>query len=300
MTSRTSAIWAVLASAVLFGTAGTTLALLAPDSPGPSVAGMRLLVGALGLVAFVLIRSGPSDLVRTWRRPVAWLMGVMVAGYQAFFFMGTSRAGVAVGTLIALGSAPFLAGMLGWFLREGAPGWSWVGSTVIAVAGLALLVSASLDVGEPVGMLYALGAGTCYAVYTVIGVRLAREGLPPSSVLTATFAIGAVLLLPAAVTSTWWVSVPGIAAVLWLGLGATTVAYLLFGVGLAALQPGHIATLTLLEPVVAMVLGVLVLGEQLDPVGWLGTVLVLVALALLGFLGGRRRAREAPTVQESG
>lgn len=287
MTPRTRAVAAVLVAAALFGTSATTLALLAPDAPGPSVAAMRLLVGASGLLLVVLARSGRDDLVRAWRRPTIWLMGAAVAGYQALFFMGTSRAGVAVGTLISLAAAPFLAGVLGWVLREGAPGWAWVASTVIAVAGLTLLVSTNLDVEEPVGMLYALGAGACYAVYTVIGVRLAREGIAPSAVLAASFAIGAVLLLPAAVTSTWWFSVEGVMAVLWLGLVTTTLAYLLFGVGLRLLQPGHIATLNLFEPVVATLLGVLVLGEHLGMAGWVGTVLVLVALGLLGVVGAR-------------
>lgn len=289
------AVAAVLLAAALFGTSATTLALLAPDAPGPSVAAMRLLVGAAGLVVFVLLRAshggtGSRELRSVGRRPVVWVMGAAVAGYQALFFMGTARAGVAIGTLISLAAAPFLAGLLGWILREGAPGWAWVVSTLVAVAGLSLLVSSNLDVDEPIGMLYALGAGACYAVYTVIGVRLAREGVAPSVVLAASFSIGAVLLLPAAVTSTWWFSLEGVVAVLWLGLVATTVAYLLFGVGLRALQPGHIATLNLFEPVVATVLGVVVLREYLGMAGWLGTLLVLLALGFLGVADGRRRA----------
>lgn len=288
MTARSRAVLAVLLAAALFGTSATTLALLAPDAPGPSVAAMRLLVGAAGLVLVVVVfRGNGRSLVAMWRRPVVWLMGAAVAGYQALFFMGTIRAGVAVGTLISLAAAPFLAGVLGWVLREGPPGWTWVVSTLLAVAGLVLLVSANLGVEEPIGMVFALGAGACYAVYTVIGVRLARDGAAPSVVLAASFSIGAVLLLPAAVTSTWWWSWSGVAAVLWLGIVATTVAYLLFGVGLRSLQPGHIATLNLFEPVVATLLGVLVLGEQLGMTGWLGTALVLVALGLLGIAGSR-------------
>lgn len=299
MSGRSRAVVAVLMAAGLFGTSATTLALLAPSAPGPSVAAMRLLVGAAGLVLVVVARGGGRALVGMWRRPVVWLMGAAVAGYQALFFMGTIRAGVAVGTLISLAAAPFLAGVLGWILREGPPGWTWVVSTLIAVAGLVLLVSSNLGVEEPIGMLLALGAGACYAVYTVIGVRLAREGAAPSVVLAGSFSIGAVLLLPAAVTSTWWWSWSGVAAVLWLGLGATTVAYLLFGVGLRSLQPGHIATLNLFEPVVATLLGVFILGEQLGVAGWLGTVLVLVALGLLGFAGSRSpRNAHAPSTLE--
>ena len=290
MTPKARAALAVIGAATLFGTSATSVHLLVPDAPGPSVAAMRLLVGSAGLVAYVAWRGHFRLLVRLWRRPVVWCMGAAVAGYQALFFMGTARTGVAVGTLISLAVAPFLAGVLGWALREGAPGWVWAASTVIAVTGVGLLVSGSITEGEPIGMVYAAGAGACYAVYTVLGVRLARSGLPPSVVLASSFAVAALLLLPAALTSTWWFSSNGVVAVLWLGLATTTVAYLLFGLGLRELQPGHIATLNLFEPAVATVLGVVVLAESIGTAGWIGCLLVVGALALLGTAENRRTA----------
>lgn len=286
--SRTSrAVIAVMAAAALFGTSATSKQLLVPDAPGTSVAAMRLLVGAAGLVVFVLIQRRGSTLITLWRKPLIWAMGIAVAGYQALFFIGADRAGVAVGTLVSLALAPFLAGVLGWALREGAPGWVWAASTAIAVVGVALVSQGSLTAGDPWGLLAAAGAGACYAIYTVLGVRLSREGHPASSVLAASFSIGAVLLIPAAVTSNWWFSPTGVMEVLWLGLATTTLAYLLFGIGLAVLQPGHIATLNLFEPAVATILGVLVIGEHLGWSGWVGCALIIGALALLGLADNR-------------
>jgi DME family drug/metabolite transporter len=292
MITRSRAALAVMGAAVLFGTTGTTRQLLVPDAPGTGVAAVRLLVGTIGLIGWVLWRGRGSDLVRLWRRPVVWFMGAGVAGYQAFFFVGTQRTGVAIAALIALGSAPFLAGLLGWALREGAPGWVWAGSTAIAVVGLGLLVSGSLADGDALGMLSALAAGACYAVFTVLGVRLSRQGFSGGDVLAASFSIGAVILLPALFTSTWWSSGSGIVAALWLGIVTTTVAYLLFGLGLSVLQPGHIATLTLLEPAVATILGVVVLKEPISALGWIGCLLVILALALLGM--AERRSDNQP------
>ena len=274
---------------MLFGTSGTSLQLIAPDAPTASVAALRLLVGSAGLVVVVCLREGGSALTRLWRMPLVWLMGLAVAGYQTLFFFGTSSAGVAVGTLISLGVAPFLAGIIGWRVREGAPGWLWAGSTVVAIAGLSLLMAGSVATGDPIGMLAAGGAGFCYAIYTVLGVRLSRAGHAPSAVLGASFSVGALLLAPAIVGTTWWLTPSGAAEVLWLGLVTTTAGYLLFGIGLRVLQPGHIATLTLLEPAVATVLGVLVLHEVVSLVGWIGCLLILGALALLGLGESRRR-----------
>jgi DME family drug/metabolite transporter len=292
VTPKATAALAVMGAAVLFGTTGTSRELLAPDAPGPGVAAMRLLVGAAGLVAFVVWRGGGASLRALWRRPVIWLMGAAVAGYQAFFFVGTARTGVAVAALIALGSAPFLSGLLGWALREGAPGWTWAVSTAIAVVGLGLLVTGSLTTGDPLGMLAALAAGACYAVFTVVGVGLAREGYSGSAVLASSFAIGAVVLLPFVFASAWWLAPGGVALTLWLGIVTTTVAYLLFGLGLKVLQPGHIATLTLLEPAVATILGVVVLAEPISATGWIGCLLVIGALALLGIAENRRPSEE--------
>ena len=289
MTSPRTAALAVIGAAVLFGTSGTSLQLIAPDAPAASVAALRLLVGSAGLVTVVCIRMGGQALTRLWQMPLAWLMGIAVAGYQALFFFGTASAGVAVGTLISLGVAPFLAGIIGWLAKEGAPGWLWAGSTAVAIAGLSLLMVGSLDAGEPIGVVTAVGAGACYAVYTVLGVRLSRAGHPPSAVLAASFSVGALLLLPAIVGTSWWLTPSGAVEVLWLGLVTTTAGYLLFGVGLRVLQPGHIATLTLLEPAVATVLGVLVLHEAVSAIGWIGCLLIFGALALLGLGEGRRR-----------
>ncbi|MEI8260953.1 MAG: EamA family transporter [Actinomycetes bacterium] len=279
---------AVLGAATLFGTSASSQALLTPGAPGPSVAAMRLLVGAAGLLAIVAWRRGGRSLVTLWRSPLVWAMGVAVAGYQALFFLGADLTGVALGTLVSLAFAPFIAGVLGWLLREGAPGWVWLASTVIAVLGVALLVRDPDGTANPAGICCAVGAGACYAMYTVLGVRLTREGHPSTSVMASSFSLGAVVLIPFAVTSTWWLSGRGVAEVLWLGLAATTVAYVLFGLGLRVLQPGHIATLNLLEPVVATVLAVLLLGESLGGAGWCGVVLVLVALAILGIASSKR------------
>ena len=270
----------VLGAAALFSTSGTAKALLEPDAWPPSVAAVRLVVGALGMVVFVAWRGLGSDALTLMRRPLVWLMAVGVAGYQGFFFIGVQLTGVATGTLIALGSAPFLAGTLGWFVGEGAPGWVWAGATAVGIAGLVLLTgSGDADL---VGVFAALGAAASYAVYTVFGARLSRDGHDASAVLTAAFVLGAVLLAPFLARADWLFSVSGVALAAWLGLAATTAAYLLFGLGLPVLQPGHIATLTLLEPVGATLWGVLLLGERLSASGWFGCTLILGALLVVG------------------
>lgn len=295
-TRRSTAALAVVAAAALFGTSATANTLVEPDATAPAVAAARLFVGALGLLAIVGLQ-GPvarASARALARRPLLWAMGAAVAAYQALFFFGVSRTGVAVGTLASLALAPFLAGVLGWLLREGAPGIVWGVSTVVAVVGLGLLTTGAA--GDPVGIAAAMGAGASYAVYTVLGVRLSRDGAAPTQVLTGSFTIAALLIAPVFLLSgTWWLTPSGLALVLWLGLATTTLAYVLFGIGLKVLQPGHIATLNLAEPVVATLLGVALLGEVLSGRGWIGVMLIVAALALLGLSErGTDNAESAP------
>lgn len=293
--TRSTGVLAVLAAAALFGTSAAAVSLVGPDATAPAIAAARLIVGALGLVVVVAItRIGRRALLRLWQRPLLWLMGLSVAGYQSLFFLGVSRTGVAVGTLASLALAPFLAGMLGWLLREGAPGFVWAVSTVLAVGGMALLTMGDGGSRDLLGILAAMGAGASYAVYTVLGVRLTRSGESSSHVLGASFALAALITIPFMVMAgAWWWNPGGVVLLLWLGLAATTLAYLLFGIGLRTLQPGHIATLNLAEPVVATLLGVLLLSETLGWRGWVGCVLIIVALGILG-LSDRGSRGETP------
>src|SRR3954463_15458536 len=104
----------VLLAALCFGTTGTAQAL-GPDGIDPSAVGSaRIAVGGalLVLVALATRRGGGP---RWALRPVlAGAAGVAV--YQAAFFAAVADTGVAVGTIVALGSAPALAGALEWIV----------------------------------------------------------------------------------------------------------------------------------------------------------------------------------------
>jgi drug/metabolite transporter, DME family len=279
---------AVMAAAALFGTSATSRALADLDVDSTLVAALRMVVGGGGLFAIAVWRFGMSTIVRLWRRPPVVLMAVAVAAYQALFFIATGLTGVAIGTLASLALAPFAAGLLGWVTGAGAPGRLWAMSTALAVLGLVLLTGGGGTV-VPLGVLAAFGAGAAYACYTVLGSRLVRDAIPPGALMGATFSLGALMLLP-------WLDAgdlgvlftpKGLLFAAWLGLAATTVAYLFFGIGLKHLPPGSIATLNLFEPVVATALGLLLLREGMGVLGLLGCAIIVGALALLGIGGSR-------------
>ena len=79
----------------------------------------------------------------------------------------------------------------------------------------------------------------------------------------------------------WLKEIRGISVALWLGVVATTVAYLLYSAGLKNLPANEAATLTLAEPVTATIFGVTLLAEHPPLLTWVGALVVLAGLAIL-------------------
>lgn len=284
---RGRAVLSVLAAATLFGTTGTSQALGPSGTTPLGVGAARIAIGGAGLFAVLpWIGGSRRDALALWRTHWGILAGLTTALYQVCFFGGVLRAGVAVGTLVTIGSGPVFTGLLSWVLLRERPRASWVVATSVCVVGLGLLIGSSASGGsaDVLGFLLALASGLGYAFYTVASKRLMNDGHRSDEVMAAAFGLGGLVLVPVLLTQplSWLATPSGLAMALWLGLGTTTVAYVLFGRGLRHLPAGPVTTLVLAEPVVATLLGVLVLGETIPPLGWAGVGLVLAGLALQG------------------
>lgn len=299
-------VLAVLAAAVLFGTTGTSQAL-GPDGTTPlSIGVMRMVIGGTGLavIAFLLAarhaRRRPAGAVRPGAgiRPLSLmtLTGLCLALYQPLFFLGTARNGVAVGTVVALGSAPILAGLLEWALTRRMPSATWMGATGLATLGVVLLGFGGDATGgggtDPLGLLGSIGAGASFAVIANAQRRLLDEGWDPFTVvggMGASSAVISALALPF-VDLAWLATPAGLTMALWLGLGTISIAYVLFTWGLSGLTAATAATLTLGEPLTASVLGIVVLGERLSVLAIVGLAVLAAGLALLAW--GSRSPRD--------
>jgi len=201
---------------------------------------------------------------------------------------------VAVGTLLALGSAAVFVGVFEAVVVRTWPRRSWVVATIPAIIGLAILSVSTGDVTvDGMGVILALLAGLSYALYVVSAARLARMGSVRHS-SAALFGLASVMLLPVVLTQdlSFVRSVGGAVMVLWLGFATLAVAYLLFIAGLRTTDSSSAATLTLAEPVTAAVLGVVVLAERPGVGAWIGIALIIVGLAL----AARSSLAEVPVV----
>ena len=268
----------VLASAVLFGTTGTAQAL-GPDASPLVVGAARIAVGALLLLLAARLFAPRTR--GAWSRGWLAATAVGIAAYQLTFFAAVDDTGVAIGTVVALGSAPALTGLLAWAVTGAPLTGRWAAATALATTGVLVLVlsGAEARVSAP-GVLLALGAGASYATYTLSSKRLLDAGHAPEEVMARGFALAAVLLLPVLVAGADELAgVDGVAMALYLGAIPTALAYVLFARGLRRLGAGETATLTLAEPLTAAALGALVLGERPGTLAVVGAALVLAGLA---------------------
>ncbi len=283
----------VVGAALLWGTTGTAQQL-GPDSSNPATVGaLRLLVGGAVLVIIALATRRLRPFA-PGNRIAALVCALGIAAYQVTFFAAVARTGVAVGTVVAIGSAPILAAMLGWIVLGERVGVSWVKATTLAITGVYLMVGTSGSV-DATGVGLALGAGASYAVYAA-GSKQMMRSFHPLGAMAVGFGGGALLLLPfLAAGDTSWLGDPGAwPMVIWLGVATVGLAYVLFGYGLRSTDVGVAATISLAEPLVAALLGLVVLSERPTTLEWLGMAAVVGGLAISVSAPSRMPLRTGP------
>ncbi|WZH37393.1 MAG: EamA family transporter [Microbacterium enclense] len=287
---------AILAAALCFSTTGTAQALAGVDASPLAVGAARIVVGGgiLGLLA--LARRERTSTPTGSRLSTGALIAVGAVGvlaYQPLFFLGTRENGVAIGTVVALGSAPIATGIVDAVRSRRLPSGRWALATAVALTGVVLVsgLTGGAVALAPGGLLASAGAGMSYSLYTVCGKALIERGWNSTRVMGTVFGVAAVASLPVLlVAGASWLTTPnGLALALWLGLVTTAVAYLLFGWGLARLTAVTVSTLTLAEPLAATLLGLFVLHEQLTIVSAVGLALIAVGLAVVSVPSRRRQ-----------
>lgn len=288
-------VLAVLAAAVLWGTTGTA-ATLAPDVGPLAIGAAAMGVGGLlqAGTAWRLVRRHRAALVR--RRGLVAVGGLAVAVYPLAFYSSMHLAGVAVGTVVSLGSAPLASALVERVVDGRTLSRRWLLAAAVGLAGVALICGATAlaDAGSravtgrtpgesAAGVLLGLVAGATYALYSWAAHRLMLGGVPSRAAMGAVFGVGGLALLPVlAATGAPLLDSLGNAAVgAYMALVPMFCGYVLFGWGLARVAVSTATTLTLLEPAVAAVLAVVVVGEQLPAAGWAGVGLVVACLAVL-------------------
>ncbi|MGD6830722.1 EamA family transporter [Sutcliffiella halmapala] len=271
----------ILLAAFLWGTTGTAQTF-APETAHPiAIGAARLAVGGFSLLIIVLLLGKWN--MKNWPVKETLVASISMAIFQPLFFSAVTITGVAIGTVITIGSAPILSGVLEWIFLKKSPSKVWRYSTGLSIIGCFLL---SLNKGnvhaDPYGILMALGAGLAFACYALVSRKLI-ENHSSLSVVAVVFTVSAIFLSPFLFIydMSWIKETSGVAVTLHLGIVTTGIAYLLFAKGLATVPSSTAVTLSLGEPLTAAIFGVFILKEQLDVTSWIGILLLLLGIALL-------------------
>lgn len=279
---------ALVIASVLWGTTGTAASFFGPGVSPIAIGASTMAIGGLLLFA-VSARTALAAARDRRSRPWILLGALGVIAYPLAFYSAMDLAGVAIGNVIALGSGPVFAAMFEWLWERHRLPARGLASMAIAIVGVALLGlfghgDAGADGGNvPLGVLLGLVAGLSYALYTYSSTRVIASGHSGRAAMGATFGLGAIGLLPVLLLTgaPLLASPTNVSIAVYLALGPMFLAYLFFGSGLGALRSSTVTTITLLEPVVATILAVAIVGERLTPIGWGSIVLILLGVSVL-------------------
>lgn len=290
---RTTGLALGLASALAFSSSGPFVKPLL-EAGWSLGAALLVRMGVAGIVLspalFVAMRRQRGFLRRHWRLIVGF--GLMpVLGCQLFFFSAMQRMPVAVALLIQY-LAPVMLVAWVWARTRRAPSALVLWGSVVAIAGLVLVVDISGASFDLVGTLFALGAAVCVCAYFVISER-AGDDLPPlalaaSGLLTGAAAMGVLCLpgimpfqAPAVSVELAGTVVPWFVPMLWVAGVATTLGYALGVMAVPRIGSRVASFVGLSEVLFALGFAWLFLGEVPAPVQFIGGALILVGVVLV-------------------
>jgi drug/metabolite transporter (DMT)-like permease len=239
---------------------------------------------ALLFVAFAR-RSSLGGSARQWTFVgVVALFGITLN--QLFFIGGLARTSAAhSGLIVALGPVMVLA--LSRMMRMEALTFLKSIGILVSLGGVAILTTGKAGRGNGAhwqGDLLALAGSAVFAYYTIL-VKEAGDQYDALTLNAMIFALGAALMLPFTAHELLVVRWSAMPPVAWWGLAymvvlGSVLAYLLFAFALTELAPSRVAAFNYLQPLIAISLGVWMLGEKVTSSLVVGGTLILGGLYL--------------------
>lgn len=279
----------ILFASTLWGTTGTA-ASLAPDVSALAIGAFSMGIGGF-MQACLSAKSLKRDFRKVAHKKKTLLVSIIaLATYPLAFYSSMRFAGVAIGTVISISTAPFFSALLEClFSRNQTITKRWMMSFAIGVIGITLLLASESSANSLFdhdmkhwGVLLGLLAGLTYAIYSWGVKAMIDHGIESQTAMGSVFGIGGVLLLPTLFITgdNLFASSTNTTVMLYMALIPMGLGYVAFGFGLRFVTASGASILTLFEPVIAAALAVAIVGEEISFIGWVGITLTLVCLFL--------------------
>ena len=289
MTRRGWLLFAVMC--VLWGIPYLLIKVAVRDFSPVAVVFLRTGIGAVVLLPVVLVRRELGQVLRAWRWVLIYTAVEVTIPWLMLSAAEERLPSSLVGLLVA--AVPLVTAILLLVTRaDDRVDWRRGLGLLIGFAGVAALLGLDNLRGDGLALAEMAVVIAGYAVGPIIIAR--RLGaVPATGVIAVSLALTAILYAPFAL-ATWPSQIPSltvVGAMLALGVLCTAVAFLAFFALIAEAGPARAQTFIYVNPVVALLLGVLLLGEPFGVADVLGLALILGGL----LLATRRRAAAPAT-----
>ena len=200
--------------------------------------------------------------------------------------------GIAVGTVLMLGSSTVFAGFLALLIIGEKPERKWYFSSLMSLTGCVILVAGTALELDIRGAFFSVCSGFSYSLFSVCSKKVLKNSSSSAFIMTA-FVLSAFLSLPLLFLRppVWILSSSGIAIALYLGFFATAVAYYFYTGGLKLTKASTAVTLALAEPAAASLLGIFFIGEKLTMYSFSGIAIIFAGLIYLSAPDRRKKIK---------
>jgi DME family drug/metabolite transporter len=280
LNNKSLSILAVILAATLWGTTGTIQALI-PEYKEPLVVGaIRLYLAAIYLF-LISIFFDKNLFSAIFKSPVLIAFsGLFMMLYNMTFFAAVLISGVGVGTAITIGSAPIWAILFEFIILKSTHGFNKLIGAILAVTGICVLMLFDDNTDwSNLGAFLALLSGLSYALYSLSTSRIVKK-LSHHNTAAWTFLIAAFFSTPVFIyfPSSWVFAHDAIYHLIFLGMFATGIAYSFFTFGLKYLTSSTAVMLSLVEPIIAVILAIIILGEFFSMSQYLAIMVIIIGL----------------------
>jgi len=295
-----AATWAALLVVYLvWGSTYLAIRVLVRSTPPLLAMGVRFTAAGLLLAAFLAARHGPGVLRVPWRR-------ALPAAAVGILLLGAGNGGVAVAEqVVPSGLAALLVSAVPlWLvclrlLARDRPPRTTIAGTALGFAGIAILaLPGSHPAGTRIwGVLVIIGATICWSTGSFITPRLPLPPNPFVATVCEMLAAGLALVVAGGVAGEFGrmrlstMPVQAWVALVYLVLFGSLLAFSAYVWLLANAPLSLTATYAYVNPVVAVVLGALILGEQVTWPILLGGAVVVAGVSLVVSAERPRHAR---------
>ncbi|MDO6427376.1 EamA family transporter [Thalassotalea sp. 1_MG-2023] len=282
-------IFAIIIASFLWGTTGTIA------SYAPNISPFAIGAFSMGLGGVLLVISARKTLLNNYKKMLAkpkllFFGAISVAVYPLAFYSSMRLSGVAIGTVISISTAPFFAAILERLLNKKTITLQWILSFMLGSVGIILLALGKDDSvyvthqlhQHSLGILLGCMAGFAYAGYSWAAKNLIESGVHAQSSMSGLFGLASLILLPSLFFTGehLFSSASNTFISLYMAVIPMFLGYILFSYGLNYIEASKATLITLIEPLIATLLAIIIIGEKFTMIGWFGGILVSLCLLI--------------------